>query len=454
MAGRFRTVWLLAWSTLLAPASGAEPAAPLSDIEADLRRLQERHDAMQANLSKQQRILDDILRRASALEVVPPEGPSTEAAVISPEVSPSGRMSVAEGGASPLAPERAAGPAANRTRTLRVSGQVAVAARRAGGNAALRGRSVRTDEARIEVAGVVASRLGLSAELEVLTRERYRRGMRAGELYLDYAPLVERPDLRLRAGRLDVPFGREHQRRDAIANPLISHSAADVRGLDDGVQLQGRAGRWDWALALQTGLRGNPGKPPHVGSSALRVGFMPNADARLGLSAMRTARLSQSNGNAGPLWLGGALVRRLPGSDATRVRVSGLAGDASLAWKRTRLLAEGGVLVYEDDDPRRAVRRGIPFLALEAAQELGRGAYGALRYSRVGTASGFFLPGDGRAEDTRLTESLERFSLGLGYRPLPPLLLKLEHTLNRGRWVGGVERSDENQTAAEAVLRF
>lgn len=439
----------------MAPAGpGAEPAAPLNDIEAELRRLQDRHEAMQANLSKQQRILDDILRRAAALEAFPPEGAPVEAKVSSPDATSPGRMPVDDVGASPLTPERPAGPAANHTRALRVSGQVAVAARRAGGSAAWRGRSVRTDEARIEVAGAVASRLGLSAELEVLTRERYRRGMRAGELYLEYAPLAERPDLRLRAGRLDVPFGREHQRRDAIANPLISHSAADVRGLDDGVQLQGRAGRWDGALALQTGLRGNPGRPPVLGSSALRLGFMPSADARLGFSAMRTARFSQSNGDAGPLWLGGALVRRLPGSDATRVRVSGLAGDASLAWKRTWLLAEGGVLVYEDDDPRRAVRRGVPFLALEAVREFGPGAYGALRYSRVGTASGFFLPGDGRPEDTRLTTVLERFSLGFGYRPLPPLLLKLEHTLNRGRWVGGVERADENQTAAEAVLRF
>jgi len=34
------------------------------------------------------------------------------------------------------------------------------------------------------------------------------------------------------------------------------------------------------------------------------------------------------------------------------------------------------------------------------------------------------------------------------------VLLKLEHTYQRGRWAGGAERAEENQTAAEAVVRF
>lgn len=453
-AGLFR-LGLLAWPLLLAPViSGAEPSAPLSDIEAELRRLQERHEAMQENLSKQQRILDDILRRASALDGSPAEGTSGDAGTVSPESSAPVPVPAADGGAPRLAAEPAAGPAANRTGTLRLAGHVAVVARRAGRAAAWRGESLRADEVRLEVAGSVSTRLHLLAELEVLTRERHKQGMQAGELYLEFAPLAEQPGLRVRAGRLDIPFGREHRRRDATANPLISHSAADVRGVDDGVQLQGMAGVWDWALALQSGLRGVPGRSLALGSTTLRLGYRPTSDTRFGLSALRTAGLSQLNGDGGPLWLGNALVRRLPGSGAPRVRLSGLAGDASLAWRRARLLLEGGALVYEDDDPRRAVRRGIPFLAVEAVQELGRGAYGALRYSRVGTASGFPLPGDGRPDETRLTESLERFSLGLGFRPAPPLLLKLEHTLNRGRWAGGGERTDENQTAAEAVLRF
>ena len=105
-------------------------------------------------------------------------------------------------------------------------------------------------------------------------------------------------------------------------------------------------------------------------------------------------------------------------------------------------------------DARRAIRREMPFLSVEAVRQLGPKTYLAGRYSGIGTASGFLLPGEGRTDDARLTERLERFSFGVGYGPRPSLSLKLEQSFNLGRRVGGTERTGENQTAAEALLRF
>lgn len=430
----------------------AEPPATLNEVEAELRRLQERHDAMQANLSTQQRLLDEILRRASELDATPPEAVTRRGEDSTFPVIP--RPVASETDAPRLAPERAAGPATNTTRGPRLNGHAAFVARRAERAAALRGDTLRTDEVKLEVGGALAPRWRWWGELEVLTRERYRRGMQIAEAYVEFKPLAERSEVRIRLGRIEVPFGREYLRRDASHNPLISRSAADTRGVDEGIQLQGAAGSWDWAVALQNGLHRPASHLFAARSIAVRGGYSSARGYRLGLSALRTGRLPQEAGAEGPLWLGNAPMRRLPGSQAPSVRLSGLALDASVAGRAGRIAAEAGVLVYRDDDPRRAVRRGVPFLTVEAVGELGRGAYGAVRYSRVGAASGFFLPGDGRLEDVRLTEELERLSLGFGYRPAPPLLLKLEHTFQRGRWAGGAERAEENQTAAEAVVRF
>lgn len=147
-------------------------------------------------------------------------------------------------------------------------------------------------------------------------------------------------------------------------------------------------------------------------------------------------------------------LRRLPGSTAHTVRAGGLTADIEFSWRGGRVAAEAGAVRYEDDDPRRAIRRELPFLSLEGVQQLGATSIVAARYSRISTAAGFHFLGDGRADDPRLTEVLERFSVGVGYVPVSGLNLKLEHSLNFGRRVGGAERTDENQTAAEAVLRF
>ena len=456
-AGTRWKVWF-AMLALSGAVSAAEPASPPSELEAELQRLKERHDAMQRNLERQQQALDEILRRASALAEDPaagvPVSPAASAATPAPLTTPPPAESTLVRDERPLRVESSAGPVGNSTRPLRLGGHVAIAARRAERSGRFEGNSLRVDEVRLQVTGEITPRVLASGELEALTRERYKRGMRAGELYLEVAPFGVRTYVRLRAGRIDVPFGREHLRRDATENPLISHSAADIRGIDEGVQLQGLIGRWDWALALQNGHHRPAANLLAARTQTLRIGYLPAPHLRLGASALRTARLPQIDGEGGPLWVANIPLRRLPGSTAHTVRAGGLTADIEFSWRGGRVAAEAGAVRYEDDDPRRAIRRELPFLSLEGVQQLGAKSIVAARYSRISTAAGFHFPGDGRADDSRLTVVLERFSVGVGYVPVSGLNLKLEHSLNFGRRVGGAERTDENQTAAEAVLRF
>ena len=41
---------------------------------------------------------------------------------------------------------------------------------------------------------------------------------------------------------MNLPFGEEYQVRNAIDNPLVTHSLSDVWGIDEGVQVYGTLG--------------------------------------------------------------------------------------------------------------------------------------------------------------------------------------------------------------------
>ena len=84
--------------------------------------------------------------------------------------------------------------------------------------------------------------------------------------------------LNVRAGRIDVPFGEEYLMRDAIDNPLISHSLPDIWGVDEGIELYGAAGKFSYVVAVQNGgipatrdFTSPPGRLAHLASAAGRA---------------------------------------------------------------------------------------------------------------------------------------------------------------------------------------
>src|SRR5204863_6390770 len=127
-------------------------------------------------------------------------------------------------------------------------------------------------------------------EVNILTREEQDTYFRIGELFLDFENLARWFNrdrwLNLRVGRLDVPFGEEYLTRDAIDNPLISHSLSDLWGVDEGIEIYGCIGKVKYSLAFQNG--GHPALHDYDQdkSIALRVGYDPVKSVHLSLSAM------------------------------------------------------------------------------------------------------------------------------------------------------------------------
>ena len=71
--------------------------------------------------------------------------------------------------------------------------------------------------------------------MNLATSEGGDLSVKLGEAYLDFenvSKLWHRENqLSIRLGRMDVPFGEEHRCRDAIDNPLGSHSVMDLWGV-------------------------------------------------------------------------------------------------------------------------------------------------------------------------------------------------------------------------------
>src|SRR6185503_10565035 len=95
------------------------------------------------------------------------------------------------------------------------------------------------------------------SELNIVTREDDDFRLQAGEVYVDFENLSRwwnrDGQLNLRAGRFDIPFGEEYLTRDAIDNPLISHSITDLWGVDEGLELYGEIAGVQYVAALQNG---------------------------------------------------------------------------------------------------------------------------------------------------------------------------------------------------------
>jgi hypothetical protein len=91
-----------------------------------------------------------------------------------------------------------------------------------------------------------------------------------------------------RPSRFDIPFGEEYLYRDAIDNPLVSHSVSDMWGIDEGAELYGSRGHIDYVLAVQNG--GHPSLKDGDQDKAVvaRVGVEPRTGLRFSLSGMRT----------------------------------------------------------------------------------------------------------------------------------------------------------------------
>ena len=352
---------------------------------------------------------------------------------------------------------------AESDRQLRLSGEVGVGFFQTGHDGSQPSSEFRVDDARLFVEAAVWKNAYFYGGLELTTRESDEY-FHVGELYLDVENFWS-PDrdhtLSLRLGRFNVPFGEEYQARNVIDNPLVSHSLADVWGIDEGIQVYGRLGRVRYNLAVQNG-----GLPTLTDANsdkavAARLSFDASTQLSFSASAMRTGKLDVAGDGLSAIWFGNAFFRSLGPAATTRTFSVNLAElDASYHWTSGHLAATAGWAGYDDDSTSGDYSRHLSYYSVEGQQNLSGNFFAAARYSAIDAPHGYPLAGQGDAGKYFYnpygprTKDLQRLSIGVGYRFAQPLVWKIEYSWENGHLVNGGRRNDEDMLSSLLGVRF
>jgi hypothetical protein len=425
-------------------AHGAEPtAAQLEELLAQNRRLQQQ-----------------VEQQARTIELLRGEIGAVRSAGERQERELRGLQERVEGAGGASA---AAAPVRNRDREVRISGEAGFAFFKSGSAGSFPNAEFRVDDAKIFLEAPVRKDTYLFAGLELTTREANDEYFHVGELYVDFENVAARwglgGALTFRAGRFNLPFGEEYQVRGVVDNPLISHSLADIWGIDEGVEIYGALGAWSYAVAVQNGGHKTLHDYNADKSVTARLSVNPARWLSLSASAMRTGELNAINDSMSEVWFGNGFFRSI-GSAATTTNFAAelFELDASARWRTGHLKVAAGWARYEDDARGADNSRRMNYGAIEAMQEFGGGFHAAARYSAIRAPRGYPLVGLGDFGTFLFrsphTTRLERTSLGFGYRLGPPIVLKLEYSWERGRMTNGALRDHENLLSTEIGMKF
>ena len=426
--------------------------ADLDSLEAELRALRGQNAALKAQVDRQQAMIEEFARRYSELR-------GEKSANSMPENRPPAPVVVAPAPA-PVAEKPAPAPvaASQKLGKLHLSGEGAVAYFGGQRNALFSRDVLRLDEVKLFLEGALGGNAYFFSEVDVFNRDSNSGSLRSGELYLELEGVSRLwgrdGQMTLRLGRVDIPFSEEYAQRDAIDNPLISHSVADFWGVDEGIEAYGTVGGIQYVLAVQNGSNNAAFDFASSKAVTLRVGFDPAPGLHFSLSGIRTGRIAQTGDVRAELWFGNDWIRRRTGSTAANFWTDGIGADVRRTFRSGHIAASAGRIRYRDDDPTRRFATSANYATVEGVAKMSRQLHFGTRFSLAESDRGFNLPGDGLSPSPRPTELLWRLSLGGGYQLTPQLLLKGEYSVNRGRWVGGARRDGENQVATEAAFKF
>ena len=315
----------------------------------------------------------------------------------------------------------------------------------------------RVDDARLFIEGPLYEDIYAFGEIVLSYPEESDMKAELGELYVEFenlSKLWKKDDqLNMRLGQMYIPFGEEYLSRNAIDNPLVSHSLTDFWGVTPGAELYGNLGKFSYVAAVQNGADESDGFGGDK-SVAGRISFDPNAHWHFSVSGMRTGDLKTDQLSA--MWFGTGFFHYLGNPGATRFHVEAAQADISARWKSGHVSGYVGWARYGDNDPAANNARNLYFYSAEVVQNLPKKFFVAGRWSQIFCNRGIPIVGYGEASDygVSLTTELWRLSFGLGYRFSDRLVLKTEYSFERGREVGGDKREDENFFGAEAAFKF
>ncbi len=434
-------VWLVSALTANVRADG------VSDLKEQLRQLQEQNSQLQQQLLKQQQTIDNLSRRLSDVE-----GANQKRGE---------EIGSLKAQADQQAPASTEAAKSLSTGKLILSGEGGVAFFQSGRDGAFPQPEFRVDEARLFLDANPWDDTYLFAQLDLFTREQFDENVHLAELYIDFEDVSRLWNLdrllSIRVGRMDIPFGEEYQHRYAIDNPLIAHSLSDIWGMDDGVELYGKAGKVDYALAVQNGGASSLQDFTADKSVIGRVGYEPVKWLRVSASAMRTGELSVQGDGASALWFGNSLIEETgPTNTTSTFRADLVEGDVQLRLPHGHVNAAGGCLRYTDNNTAANDHRNVYYYYVEGVQDITAKLYGAARFSQIIAPGGFPVVANGDYDDYSQSpaKNLWRLTMGAGYRFNANLVLKVDYSLERGEDVNGEPRDHEDLFASEVAFQF
>ncbi len=418
-----------------------------TDAETDpVRALREQNQKLQQQVDEQQRQINELRERLDGLQQ-PAAAPAPAPIAEAPPETLSSRF-----------------PAfAETDRQIRLSGEAGLAFFSSRFNGQFPNAEFRADDAKLFVEAQVWRNAYFFGGIDLVTREASDEYFHVGELYADFERVfVAGRDrtFNVRAGRFYLPFGEEYQVRNVVDNPLITHSVADIWGIDEGVQAYGQWGPVRYNLAVQNGGHKTLHDYDSDKSVVARVSVDPVPQLHLSASAMRTGRLNNANDVFSEVWLAGAFFRALGPVSTTPTFHAELAEvDAAWHWPTGHFKGAAGWIGFDDDNPAGGDKRNMSYFSLETVQQMGGGFFGAARYSGLHAPKGFPLVGLGNFSQYEFvdppTKDLERLSLGVGYRFAAPLVWKFDYSWEYGRLMNGASRSGEdNMLSTEIAMRF
>lgn len=264
---------------------------------------------------------------------------------------------------------------------------------------------------------------------------------RTGEVYLHFRDLAlfENMPIGLKVGRIDIPFGEEYLRQDAIDNPLISFSAAYPYGWDEGVLVSGAYRGLNWIAAVTDGTDDRSTDSNSDKSLNLKFHGNPTDSLYLSLSLMREGDTSK-----GAFEFGGSHLRPIDSTaglstlgHTTSFEVDGLLGGINAKYSfevmshDAYIALAGGAAQQNDQDD--SFDRSFRWFSIEPYVNFNNNWYGVARYSEIGTYDsneGYAFSGktftDGTASFGFDTERLRRLALGIGWTPNPRMRAKIE----------------------------
>jgi len=320
----------------------------------------------------------------------------------------------------------------------------------------------RIDDAFLRLDAEVTRDVYFFAEIELGKRTTFGDSVRLGEAYVEFENIsgawgADRL-LNVRVGRTDIPFGEEYLRRDPLTNPLVVNSLSDIWGIDEGIVAFGEIGRASYAFAVQNGSNLYLSDFDVDKAMTLRLGYDPTPDLHLSVSAMRTGDLDAVREPLSEVWMSGAVFRSIGSASTTTYGAELAEIDAAYTWRNARLSAAAGIARYEDDDPLADNTRDFEYFQIEGTRWLDRHWWLAARYSSLKTEGGYPMVGTGAFGKyflgDLLTEELQRFTIGGGYRFADNLLIKVDYTFERGELADGTELTDRDQLAAQVGVGF